>query len=127
MVHVALAVALMGQSAAGRAGRRVTLSLPQPPVHGETVVLTVQLGAIGHDQVHITTAGGRELGTISGYGLKAGRPAGSYAVPVPADAVTDGHVTVVFSMIEGNTERAATQEEVKDVKITVRRERSGRP
>lgn len=117
--HVALAVLLWGQSAGGPAGRRVTLSLQHPPARGETVWLNVDVGAIGHDQVHVTTSDGRELGTISTYGLRAGRVAGTYTLPVPADAISGDHLTVLLTIIEGKTERAATEREVTSVRVSI--------
>ena len=120
MLHLALAMMLWGQTAAGLAGRAITLSLPHPPAHGETVWLKVDVGAIGHGQVRVTTERGRELGTISTYGLKAGRVAGTYTLPVPADALSGDRIRVVFTMIEGNKERPATQAEVTGVSVGIR-------
>jgi len=120
MLYFALAMMLWGQAAGGSAGRAVTLSLPHRPVHGETVWLKVEVGAIGHGQVRVTTASGRELGTISAYGLKAGRVAGTYTLPVPADEISGDRIRVVFTTIEGNKQRPATRAEVTGVVVGIR-------
>ena len=117
--HVALAVLLWGELAAAGAGRKVTLSLPHPLAHGETVWLNVGVGAIGHKQLHVTTADGRELGTISAYGPKAGSTGGTYTLPVPADAISGDHLTILLTIIEGKTEHAATEREVINIRVSI--------
>ena len=118
--HAALAVLLWGELAAAAAGRKVTLSLPHPLARGETVWLIVGVGAIGHKQLHVTTADGRELGTITAYGPKAGSTGGTYTLPVPADAIAEDHLTILLNIIEGETEHAATEHEVIGVRVSIR-------
>jgi hypothetical protein len=119
VLHLALAVFLSGYPAAGPTGRRVTLDLPHPPAQGETVWLKVDVGEIGRHELHVTTSNGRELGTISTYGVKSGRPAGTYTLPVPADAISSNHLTVLLVVIDGDTQRAATRREVKGVSVAL--------
>ena len=120
VLRLMMAVLLLGHSADGSAARRVSLTLPHPPATGESVCLKVEVGEIGHNQVHVTTSSGRELGTISTYGVRSGRPAGTYTLPVPADAMSDNHLTVLLTVIEGETERPATLREVKAVSLAIR-------
>ncbi|UWZ81944.1 hypothetical protein [Occallatibacter riparius] len=120
VLHLLMAVFLLGYSADGSPTRRVSLTLPHPPATGETIWLKVEVGEIGHNQVHVTTSSGRELGTISTYGVKSGKPAGTYTLPVPADAMSGTHLTVLLSIIQGRTEHAASLREVKAVSIGLR-------
>lgn len=120
VLHLVMAVFLLGHSADGSPARRVSLTLPHTPAAGETIWLKVEVGEIGHNQVHVTTSTGRELGTISTYGVKSERPAGTYTLPVPADAMSGTRLTVVLTVIEGQTEHSATLREVKAVSIGIR-------
>lgn len=120
VLRLMMAMFLLGCSADGGAARRVSLTLPRLPARGEAVLLKVEVGEIGHNQLHVTTGSGRELGTISTYGVKPGTPAGTYIVPVPPDAMSGDHLTVLLTILEGNTEHAATRREVKGVSIAIR-------
>lgn len=120
MLSLALAMLLWGQAAGVPSGGIVTLSLPHPPASGETVWLKVEVGAIGHSQVHVTTGPGRELGTISTFGVKADRAAGAYTLPIPADAMTGDRIRIVFTTIRGGKERPATPSEVTGASIGIR-------
>src|ERR1700722_11052895 len=119
-LHVARAVALLGQSGAGQSGRDVTLLLPHPPAHGETAWITIRVGAIGHARLQVTTSDGRDLGIISPYGVKAGTESGTYNLPVPAEAASNGRLTVRLTMLEGTARRAPTTQEVISVKAVLR-------
>ena len=60
--------------------REMTLALPHALRKGETAWLLVKVGAIGRDQIQITTQDGRPLGTISSFGIRSGKAAGTYTV-----------------------------------------------
>jgi hypothetical protein len=102
--------------------REITLSLPHPLRKGETAWLLVQVGAIGHDQIQLITQDGRPLGTISPFGVRSGQPAGTYTVPVPAEALHNGRLALRLSVMrEGRAQRAPTTEEVKSLRLLTRR------
>jgi hypothetical protein len=88
---------------------------------GETAWLLVKVGTIGRDQIQIMTQDGRPLGTISPFGIRSGKPCGTYTVPVPSDALTDGRLALRVSAIEaGRTPRAPTTQEVKSLHLLIR-------
>jgi hypothetical protein len=101
--------------------REITLLLPHALRKGETAWLLVKVGAIGHDQIQIMTQAGQPLGTISPFGIRSGKPGGTYTVPVPSDALTDGRLALRVSAIEaGRTPRAPTTQEVKSLHLLIR-------
>jgi hypothetical protein len=97
------------------------LILPHPLRAGEMAWLEVQVGPIGRGQeIEVTTAGGQELGTISPYGGRYGQPAGTFTLPVPADALRDGRVSVRLTVSGGGgPPHAATAQEVPGVRLMV--------
>jgi hypothetical protein len=102
--------------------REITLSLPHPLRKGETAWLLVEVGAIGHNQVQLITQDGQPLGTISPFGVRSGQAAGTYTVPVPAEALHNGRLALRLSVMrEGRAQRAPTTEEVKSLRLLVRR------
>ncbi len=105
---------------APRAEREVVLNLPRPIGAGETAFIEVAIGAIGRGQsVEITTAAGRSLGVITPFGVRAGQDAGTYTVPVAADAIRDGHVALRLTVRQGDTAHAPTTEEVRGIKLNI--------
>lgn len=100
--------------------REMTLTLPHALRAGETVWLLVEVGAIGREQIELTTRAGRPLGTISPFGIRSGQVAGTYSVPIPVDALKDGRLALNLSLTQGGSAlRAPTTKEVKSVRITV--------
>lgn len=83
------------------AAREMTLTLPHALRAGETVWLLVEVGAIGREQIELATQDGRPLGTISPFGIRSGQVAGTYSVPVPADALKDGRLALRLSLTQG--------------------------
>ena len=120
--HMALAVMLMAQGGDMVKGRDITLHLPHPPAPGESIWLKLKVGEIGRSQLHVTTPDGRELGTIGTYGVKAGRAAGVYMLPIPPDVAVRGHLTVRLTVLSGYTARAATRQEVPEVRLSMHRD-----
>jgi hypothetical protein len=113
-------LALLAQSAMAAAARDVTLALPHPLQAGEMAWLDVQVGAIGHQQVDVTTASGQRLGTISPFGLRLGQEAGTYTLPVPAEAIRDGRVAIQLTItLPGSPPRAPTGQEVHGVALKI--------
>ncbi|MEO6815391.1 MAG: hypothetical protein ABI177_01715 [Edaphobacter sp.] len=109
------------------AAREMTLTLPHALRKGETVWLLVTVGAIGRDQIEITTQDGQSLGTISAFGARSGKAGGTYTVPVPAEALRNGRLAVRLAVIQsGRAPRAATTKEVKSLRLLIRRFKDGR-
>lgn len=114
----------------GHAGnaREMTLVLPHALRKGETAWLLVKIGAIDHYQIRITTQDGRPLGTLSPYGVRSGQGGGTYTVPVPAEDFRGRRLALRLSvMLSGHAQRAPTTEEVKSVRILIRRFRTQPP
>ena len=107
--------------------RQVTLVLPHALRKGETAWLLVKVGAIGHDQIQIMTQDGRPLGTISPFGIRSGKSAGTYTVPVPPEALHNGRLALRLSVMHsGRAPRAATTKEVKSLRLLIRQFKDGR-
>ena len=111
--------ALMGQPAP--AGRVVALALPQGLRAGETAWLEVKIGVIERgDEIEIQTTAGQPLGTISPFGIHAGQPAGTYTVPVPAEAISNNHLSLRLLIDEpGHAQRGPTMKEVSRVRLKI--------
>jgi hypothetical protein len=106
--------------------REMTLVLPHALRKGETAWLLVNVGAIGRDQVQLTTQDGRPLGTISQFGIRSGKPAGTYTVPVPAEALSNGRLALRLSVMQsGRAPRAPTTKEVKSLHLLIRQFKDG--
>jgi hypothetical protein len=115
-------LALSGNAASAQnAARDMTLELPRPLAADETAFVIVQVGAIGRGQeVEVTTAAGRPLGVVSPFSVRAGQDAGTYPLPVPRDAIRDGHLSLRLTISQfGAPSRAPTAEEVRSVKLSV--------
>lgn len=101
------------------------IALPRMPRAGERVLLEVDVGAIGTGrEIVLRTLDGKLIGTISPHGIRQGHAAGTYVVPVPADALAssldDGRLRLQF-VIEpaGAAPRPATTQDVLGVRAIV--------
>jgi hypothetical protein len=104
----------------------ITLLLPHALRKGETAWLLVKVGAIGHDQIQIMTQAGQSLGTISPFGIRSGKPDGTYTVPVPTEALSDGRLALRLSVMQsGRAPRAPTTKEVKSLRLLIRQFKNG--
>ena len=127
MRRAAAALALLGLLAhhaeaamAQETAREVTLVLQQPLAEGELAWIEVQLGRIGPGQeIDVTTATGRDLGVISPFGMRAGQDAGTFTLPVQADTIVDGRLTIRLAVTQSGAARAPTPEEVRGVTLKV--------
>ena len=103
--------------------RKVTLVLPHELRGDETATILVKVGVIPRGaEIAITTTSGRSLGVISPYGIRAGREAGTYTVPLPADAITGRRVPLLVPLHFRGAQRAPTAKEVKKVRVKIRRD-----
>ena len=120
---LALLVLLAPQRSAAEpqgSARETVLNLPRPIGAGETAFIEVAIGAVGRGQsLEIATVAGRSLGVITPFGVRAGQDAGTYTVPVPADAIRDGRVALRLTIRQGDTARAPTPEEVRGIKLNI--------
>ena len=121
MVLIAASGLGFAQTAEVAASRDITLTLPHPLAPGELAWLSVQVGRIGPGQeIDVTTASGQSLGTISPFGLRLGREAGTFTLPVPADAIRDARIVVRLTISQaGAPPRAPNAEEVRSVTLGV--------
>lgn len=109
-------VIFLAQYTHGEAGRDVTLTLPHALRVGEAAWLEIDVGPLARgDEIDITTTSGRSLGTISPYGIRSGQAAGTYTVPLPADAIAGDRVSLRLTL----GQRAPTLDEVKSVRLKI--------
>ena len=120
-VRIACAALTFAALAPDTAGRLVTLALPRPLETGDAVWVKVTVGQIARGaEIVLTTSAGRMVGVISPYGVRSGQEAGTYTVPVPADAITDSRVSLRLAVDQtGRARRAATRQEVKKIEVSV--------
>ena len=124
MTRVAAAFAvlmLMAQCGRAAACQDITLVLPHPLRTGESAFIEVQVGRIGPGQeIDVTTAAGRPLGTISPFGIRHGHAAGTYTLPVPRDAMAGDRIRVRLAITRaGAPPHAPTPDVVLGVTLTV--------
>ncbi len=114
---LAMLFALCGRAAA----QDRALTLPQPLQSGDTAFIEVTLGVIGPGQeIEITTPGGRTLGVISPHGIRAGNAAGTYTLPLPADAICHGRVAITLRVTRSDAKaRMPTADEVRGLRVVV--------
>jgi hypothetical protein len=115
-------LALNGNAALAQdAARSTTLELPRPLAAGEIAFMEVQLGPIGRGRtIEVTTASGQPLGVVSPFGVRTGQDAGTYPLPVPNDAIRDGHLSIRLTISQpGGPPRAPTADEVRGVKLGI--------
>ncbi|QWF15090.1 hypothetical protein [Lysobacter capsici] len=119
---VAFALALLiAQGGCVAGGPLRTLTLPHALDAADNVYLQVRLGALaGGQEIELSTDSGRHLGAISPHGIRPGRDAGTYTVPVPADAIRDGRVRIrLITTPAGGAARDANSDEVREVRLIV--------
>jgi hypothetical protein len=115
-------LALNGNAAMAQdAARSMTLELPRALAASETAYIEVQVGPIGRGRtIEVTTASGEPLGVISPFGVRAGQDAGTYPLPVPQEAIRDGHLSIRLTISQpGGAPRAPTADELRSVKLGV--------
>jgi hypothetical protein len=112
-----LAILVLGGGAA--TAQELTLPLPPSFRPGETAWVEVEVGPVGRREVTIATASGQLIGVISPFGPRAGETAGVYALPLPAEVIADGRVTIRLTITQADgVPRAPTEQEVR--RVTVR-------
>jgi hypothetical protein len=96
-----------------------TLTLPRPLKDGAHAWLEVQVGPLAPGQrVRVTTLSGELLGAISPFGPTERRHSGLYSLPVPADAIRNGALSVRVTITDANKPaRTPTDAEVQKPEI----------
>jgi hypothetical protein len=119
-MRAAAAFALFSLLAQSPAARTVTLTLPHALRPGETATLLVSVGVIPKGaRIEVTTPSGHRLGTISPYGIRAGREAGTYTLPLPPAAIDGRRVCVLLSLAFADTRRPPSEKEVRSVQVKI--------
>ena len=108
---------------AAAAGGETVLVLQHPLRAGESVWVAVEVGVIQRGQeILVSTTSGLVIGTVSPFGIRAGQEAGAYVLPVPAEAVRDGRLSLRLRITRfDGPPRAPTAQEVKSLKLSVTR------
>ena len=117
----AFALAWLCAQCGRAAAQDMTLTLPQPFDDGDSAYIEVQVGAIGPGQeIEVKTADGRTLGVISPHGIRAGRAAGTYTLPLPADAICRDRVGIKLMITRSDAApRTPSADEVRGVRVVV--------
>jgi hypothetical protein len=120
-MRAVVAFALYSLLAQSPPARTVTLTLSRALRAGETATLVVSVGVVPKGaRIEVTLPSGRSIGTISPYGIRPGREAGMYTIPLPSDAINGRRVCVRLSLTFAGTRRAPAEKEVKDVRVQIR-------
>ena len=116
-----IALALLFAQCGGAAAQDMTLTLPQPFDAGDSAYIEVQVGVIGPGhEIEVRTADGRMLGVISPHGIRAGRAAGVYTLPLPADAICNDRVGITLMITRSDAAaRVPDVDEVRGVRVVV--------
>jgi hypothetical protein len=117
----AFALACLFAQCGRAAAQDMTLTLPQPFDEGDSAYIEVQVGAIGPGhEIEVKAADGRTLGVISPHGIRAGRAAGIYTLPLPADAICKDRVGIRLMITRSDAApRVPSAEEVRGVRVVV--------
>ena len=99
----------------------MTLILPNAQGTGKIVWIELKIGAIERGaEIEIATTAGKSLGVISPFGIRSGDQAGTYTVPLPADTISNNHVTLRLTLNQyGHAKRAPTAQEVRCIRLKI--------
>src|SRR4051794_21400833 len=83
----------------------LTLALPRQPAADEAAVLRLSAGVLPRQaRVVVRTIDGEIAGTVSPFGVHAGRKAGVHTIPIPAKAIVGDKVTLRLEVLERNAQ-----------------------
>jgi hypothetical protein len=118
-VALLCSVAFVAQAVAGGTAHRgaVELALPRDAAAGEAVWLQVHAGVLPRGaEILISTDDGTLVGTVSPLIIPYGEDAGTYTVPLPDTAITNGRVQLRLVVeVPGAPARAPKSGEVQSV------------
>jgi len=115
-----LALALLcTQGGCWAARDAIVLKLPPAHAQGDTLYLEIELGVVGAGQeIEMTTEDGRLLGVVSPHAIRPGRAAGTYTLPLPAEAIDRGRLRVRVNVTRSDAPvRPASEQEVRSLRI----------
>ena len=112
--------ALLVQTAAAP-GRVVNLVLPRNLAAEEGAAVELKLGVLERgDEIAVETMSGKQLGVISPYGIRSGREAGTYTVPVPAELIENKRLSLRIILDQHSRgKRAPTNQELRGVRLQI--------
>ena len=114
-----ISFALLVQTA-GAPGRVVNLVLPRSLNENEGVAVELKLGVLARGaEIQVETTSGRMLGVISPYGIRPGNEAGTYAVPVPLEAISNQRLSLRITLSHNHNKRAPSNKEVRSVRLQI--------
>ena len=115
-----IAFALLLQTG-GAPGRVVNLVLPRSLHEDEGLAVELKLGVLERGAaIKIETTSGRNLGTISPYGIRSGEEAGTYTVPVPPEVVSNNRVSLRIILDQHSRgKRAPTDQELRAIRLQI--------
>ena len=99
----------------------MNLVLPRSLNADEGVAVELKLGVLERgNEIKVETTSGRNLGTISPYGIRAGEAAGTYTVPVPPEVVSNKRVSLRIILDQHSRgKRAPTSQELRAVRLQI--------
>ncbi|WP_448956383.1 hypothetical protein [Labrys neptuniae] len=106
---------------AGGTGSERSFTLPRQPAAGDIAWLELEVGPIARgQQIQVRTAQGQMLGAVSPFGVRSGKDAGIYTLPVPAGAIRDRVLSLRVTIESaGVPPRPPTPAELKSLKLHV--------
>jgi len=112
--------ALLVQTASAP-GRVVNLVLARNLAAKEGLTVELKLGVLERgDEIRVETMSGKLLGAISPYGIRSGREAGTYTVPVPPELVSNKRLSLrVILDQHSRGKRAPTNQELRSVRLQI--------
>ena len=115
-----ISFALLVQTA-GAPGRVVNLVLPRSLTAEEGVAVELKLGVLERgNEIAVETMSGKQLGVISPYGVRSGREAGTYTVPVPRELIENKRLSLRIILDQHSRgKRAPTHRELRDVRLQI--------
>jgi hypothetical protein len=100
--------------------RALTLALPRAPASDEAVALRVKVGILPRGaRVVVRLPSGEIVGSVSPFGVLPGRKAGASMIPLPAKAIENGKVQLIFEVEEKGrpAARPPTKKEMEAVEL----------
>ena len=94
--------------------------MPRVPPWQEAVFLELKLGSLARGlRVEVSTPSGRSLGAVSPFGARAGADSGTYTIPVPPDAVSGDHISLIIRINDRGRKRSPVGKEIQSVEVKV--------
>ena len=122
LVFVVLLCCLLCCGAGGQeAALTLTLTVARAPAPGEAIRVRVSAGVLPHGaRIIVRTADGKIAGAVAPYGIPPGSKAGVYTIPIPAQEVKDGKLSLSFELKDRyGSVRAPTRDEVEGAEVVL--------